>query len=163
MAYYFDIQQLQTPIKELISFPTANIYFLTKISFSRCFLTSVEPLIAKDWNHTRDVSYVKPGPPLLPLLRLFLSSFVWSGSQCDYSSTQQLDVMFVFSFCERSEIIKIKWKILEKVEMETKNVRLQQYTQCKLLRVPNITFTLKLDLHRVTAEALAVVNRCTFC
>ena len=47
--------------------------------------------------------------------------------------------------------------------METKNVRLQQYTQCKLLRVPNITFTLKLDLHRVTAEALAVVNRCTFC
>lgn len=71
--------------------------------------------------------------------------------------------MFVFSFCERSEIIKIKGKILEKVEMETKNVRLQQYTQCKLLRVPNITFTLKLDLHRVTAEALAVVNRCTFC
>ena len=71
--------------------------------------------------------------------------------------------MFVFSFCERSEIIKIKGKILEKVEMETKNVRLQQYTQCKLLRVPNITFTLKLDLHKVTAEALAVVNRCTFC
>ena len=71
--------------------------------------------------------------------------------------------MFLFSFCERSEIIKIKGKILEKVEMETKNVRLQQYTQCKLLRVPNITFTLKLDLHRVTAEALAVVNRCTFC
>lgn len=71
--------------------------------------------------------------------------------------------MFVFSFCERSEIIKIKGKILEKVEMETKNVRLQQYTQCKLLRVPNITFTLKLDLHRVIAEALAVVNRCTFC
>ena len=71
--------------------------------------------------------------------------------------------MFVFSFCERSEIIKIKGKILEKVEMETENVRLQQYTQCKLLRVPNITFTLKLDLHRVIAEALAVVNRCTFC
>lgn len=71
--------------------------------------------------------------------------------------------MFLFSFCERSEIIKIKGKILEKVEMEFKNVRLQQYTQCKLLRVPNITFTLKLDLHRVTAEALAVVNRCTFC
>ena len=71
--------------------------------------------------------------------------------------------MFLFSFCERSEIIKIKGKILEKVEMETKNVRLQQYTQCKLLRVPNITFTLKLDLHRVIAEALAVVNRCTFC
>lgn len=71
--------------------------------------------------------------------------------------------MFVFSFCERSEIIKIKGKILDKVEMETKNVRSQQYTQCKLLRVPNITFTLKLDLHRVTAEALAVVNRCTFC
>ena len=71
--------------------------------------------------------------------------------------------MFVFSFCERSEIIKIKGKILEKVEMETKNVRLQQYTRCKLLRVPNITFTFKLDLHRVTAEALAVVNRCTFC
>ena len=32
--------------------------------------------------------------------------------------------MFVFSFWERGEIIKIKWKRVVKVEIETKNVRL---------------------------------------
>ena len=54
----------------------------------------------------------------------FLSSFVRSRPQCDYSSTQQPNVMFLFSFWERGEIIKIKWKRVVKVEIETKNVRL---------------------------------------
>ena len=54
----------------------------------------------------------------------FLSSFVRRGLQCYYSSTQQPKVMFVFSSWERGEIIKIKWKRVVKVEIETKNVRL---------------------------------------
>ena len=40
------------------------------------------------------------------------------GLQCDYSSTQQPDVVIVFSFWERDEI-KIKWKRIEQVEIET--------------------------------------------
>ena len=41
------ISQLQTPIKEVITFLIANIYSQTKISFLRCFLTLVKTQLRK--------------------------------------------------------------------------------------------------------------------